>query len=109
MKNKELFSDIDCYITRTIDPGLIIIEGKPAEGVTMEAAEVAIWEELELLKNEKLNKRKTAGFSPTMAYWGITGGASADGVACASHLHAAAQKTEGRRTSRRGSLYTAVT
>ena len=55
LKNKELFSDIDCYITGTIDPGLIIIEGKPAEGVTMETAEAAIWEELELLKNKKLS------------------------------------------------------
>jgi predicted Zn-dependent peptidase len=55
LKNEELFSDIDCYITGTIDAGLLIIEGKPAEGVTMEVAEAAVWAELALLKNEKLS------------------------------------------------------
>jgi zinc protease len=55
LKNEELFSDIDCYITGTIDAGLLIIEGKPAEGVTMETAEAAIWHELALLKNKKLS------------------------------------------------------
>ncbi len=52
LKDSELFSEIDCYVTGTIDPGLIIIEGKPAEGVSLETAEAAIWAELDLLKNE---------------------------------------------------------
>lgn len=52
LKEKRLFNHIDAYITGNIDPGLLIIEGKPAEGVTLEQAEKAIWEELEILKQE---------------------------------------------------------
>jgi zinc protease len=50
LKEKQLFSHIDAYITGSIDPGLLIIEGKPADGVTLEESETAIWEELEKLK-----------------------------------------------------------
>lgn len=50
LKEQKLFSHIDCYITGSIDPGLLIIEGKPAKGVSLEEGEAAIWRELELLK-----------------------------------------------------------
>ncbi len=57
-KDRELFADIDCYITGQIDPGLFIIEGKPAEGVSLEKAEAAIWEELTKIKEEKISDRE---------------------------------------------------
>jgi zinc protease len=50
MKEKQLFASIDCYITGTIDPGLFIIEGKPAEGVSIAQCREAIWQELEAMK-----------------------------------------------------------
>ncbi len=50
LKEKQLFSSIDCYVSGSLDPGLFIIEGKPSEGVSLETAKNAIWEELELLK-----------------------------------------------------------
>ena len=56
LKEQELFSEIDCYITGTIDPGLLVIEGKPADGISIEQAEAAIWKELELLKTNQLSK-----------------------------------------------------
>jgi len=46
LKDRRLFSDIDAYVTGNIDPGLFVVEGKPAEGISMETAEQAIWEEL---------------------------------------------------------------
>ncbi|MDZ4678931.1 MAG: pitrilysin family protein [Saprospiraceae bacterium] len=52
LKERQLFSGIDCFVSGFIDPGLFIIEGKPAEGVSLEAAAAAIWEELDKLKNE---------------------------------------------------------
>jgi zinc protease len=52
LKDKKLFSDIHAYMTASLDPGLFVIEGKPAEGVSPEQAEAAIWEELTSLKNE---------------------------------------------------------
>ncbi|MBI5916525.1 MAG: insulinase family protein [Bacteroidetes bacterium] len=58
LKEKKLFSHIDCYITASNDPGLLIVEGKPSDGVEMEVAEKALWEELELLKNEAISQQE---------------------------------------------------
>jgi predicted Zn-dependent peptidase len=52
LKEQQLFSDINAYHLGSIDPGLFVIEGKPVPGVSMEAAEKAIWQELDRLKNE---------------------------------------------------------
>jgi len=54
LKEQHLFTSIDCYITGSIDPGLIVVEGKPSEGVTLEEAEKAIWEELRKIKEEQI-------------------------------------------------------
>ncbi len=58
LKEKQLFSHIDCYVSGSYDPGLFIIEGKPSEGVSLEEAEAGIWGEIELLKNELLSERE---------------------------------------------------
>lgn len=52
LKEQKLFSDINAYISSSLDPGLFIIEGKLVEGVAIETAEKAIWAELEKLKAE---------------------------------------------------------
>ncbi|MEM6723127.1 MAG: pitrilysin family protein [Bacteroidota bacterium] len=52
VKDKKIFTDLDAYITGSIDPGLFVIDGKPSEGVSIEQAEAAIWEELNLLRDE---------------------------------------------------------
>ena len=51
-KEQRLFNSIDAFITGNIDPGLLIIEGRPMPGVSIEKAEAAIWKELDLLKKE---------------------------------------------------------
>lgn len=53
-KERKLFSDIDAYTTGTFDAGLLVIEGKLTEGVSMEQAQAAIWEVLDDLKNVKI-------------------------------------------------------
>jgi len=52
VKDKQLFSEIHAYTTESIDAGMLVIDGKPVSGVSIEGAEAAIWEELEKLKNE---------------------------------------------------------
>lgn len=47
VKSNPLFTYIDAYITGTFDKGLLVIEGKVSPGVTLEAAESAVWDELE--------------------------------------------------------------
>lgn len=52
LKEQQLFSDINAYITSSLDEGLFVVEGKLIEGVEMEKAEEAIWTELlKLTKN----------------------------------------------------------
>jgi len=54
VKEKQLFSEVHAYMTGSLDKGMFVFEGKPLENVTTEAAEAAIWEELERLKTEEV-------------------------------------------------------
>ena len=55
VKEKQLFSNIECYHFGSVDAGLLAIEGKLVKGVTMEAAEHAVEQELEKMKTEKIS------------------------------------------------------
>ena len=52
---KQIFSNIDAYISGSIDEGLFHITGKPSPGISLEEAEEAIWEELEALKTIEID------------------------------------------------------
>jgi len=52
LKEKQLFSEIHAHLSGSLDAGMLIIEGKPTENISIEEAEAAVWEELEKLKNE---------------------------------------------------------
>lgn len=56
VKEKKLFSNIECYHFGTTDAGLLTIEGKLVKGVKMEDAEAAINEELKKLQQEKISE-----------------------------------------------------
>ncbi len=56
--DRELFSHIDCYQTGTLDPGVIMIEAKPAPGLGLEEAEDIIWKELEDLATTPIPERE---------------------------------------------------
>jgi zinc protease len=58
LKEKHLFSQIDAYVTANTDPGLLVIEGRPADGISPETALAAIWEELEALKQAPVAERE---------------------------------------------------
>ena len=55
-KRKQVFNSIDAYISGSIDEGLFHITGKPAPGVTLEAAETAVWQELKALTEESVDE-----------------------------------------------------
>ncbi|WP_133578280.1 M16 family metallopeptidase [Pedobacter metabolipauper] len=54
LKEQQLFSDIHAYITSSIDDGLFIVEGKLVHGISVEAAEAAIWKELFKLTEQEV-------------------------------------------------------
>jgi predicted Zn-dependent peptidase len=58
VKEKQLFSNIDCYHFGTVDKGLLCIEGKLVKGVKMEEAEKAVEEELQKVKTEKISEEE---------------------------------------------------
>jgi zinc protease len=63
VKEEKLFSGINCYHTGSLDPGLFVVEGKLTEGRTLEEADSAIEQEINLLAekgvtNEELEKAK---------------------------------------------------
>ena len=52
LKDQKLFSEINAYLTGSMDAGLFVLEGKPLPGISMEAAEASIWAELERISTE---------------------------------------------------------
>ena len=52
VKEKQLFSNIECYHFGSSDSGLLAIEGKLVKGVKIEDAEAAVDAELEKMKNK---------------------------------------------------------
>ena len=57
-KEKPVFNSIDSYVTGSIDPGLLVIDGQPVDGVSLEEAEKAVWKELQLLKDELISEKE---------------------------------------------------
>jgi len=51
-KEQKLFNQIDAYVTGSVEPGLLVIEGRPMDGVSLKEAEKGIWKELEELKSK---------------------------------------------------------
>lgn len=63
VKEEQLFSNISCYHTGSIDPGLLVVEGKIVEGKSIEDANAAVEREIEKLvaegiSDEELQKAK---------------------------------------------------
>jgi len=63
VKEEQLFSNISCYHMGSLDPGLLVVEGKIVEGKTPEEANAAVEREMQLLvangvTEEELQKAK---------------------------------------------------
>jgi zinc protease len=58
VKEKQLFSNIECYHMGSTDTGLLTIEGKLVKGVTMATAEAAINEAINLFIKEGITARE---------------------------------------------------
>lgn len=58
VKEQQLFSNIDCYQFGSIDAGIVAIEGKLVKGVQMEAADRAVEQALDKLKQELVDEKE---------------------------------------------------
>ena len=52
VKEQQLFSNISCYQTGSLDPGLLVVEGKIVEGKNIEDANAAVEREMKLFVDE---------------------------------------------------------
>jgi zinc protease len=55
VKEKQIFSEVHAYISGSLDTGMFVFEGKPLENISIEQAETAIWEQLEILKSGEIS------------------------------------------------------
>jgi predicted Zn-dependent peptidase len=55
VKEKKIFSEVSAYITGSIDPGLLVVEGKLADGISISDAEKALQIELDKVVQEKIS------------------------------------------------------
>ncbi len=58
IKEKEIFSDIDCYISGSVDTGLLIIEGRPMPNIDIQESIKHVWEQLEHIKTSTIKERE---------------------------------------------------
>ncbi len=58
VKEKRMLSEVNAYITGSIDKGLFVVSGKLHEETSMEVAEQAFFNELNLLINEPVGERE---------------------------------------------------
>ena len=54
VKEKKLFSAVECYHSGSVDAGTLIIEGKLVKGIKMDDAEKAVEAELEKMRTQKV-------------------------------------------------------
>jgi zinc protease len=60
VKEKQLFSGISCYHTGSLDPGLLVVEGKISEGKSIEEADDAVAQEIAKLVAEGVTGEELA-------------------------------------------------
>jgi len=60
IKEKKLFSQIECYHTGSVDPGLLVIEGKLIKGVSLEEADKAVEAEVKKMQSEQITEKELA-------------------------------------------------
>ncbi len=58
VNEKKFFSDINAYISGSIDTGMFVITGKIHPGVAIELAEEAIWQELDALSQYEISAQE---------------------------------------------------
>ncbi|HLP53066.1 MAG TPA: pitrilysin family protein [Chitinophagales bacterium] len=58
VKERKLFSSISAYSTETVDAGLLMVEGRLAKDVSMDAADKAVTEVLEEIVNTKVSEEE---------------------------------------------------
>jgi predicted Zn-dependent peptidase len=71
-QKKKIFTHIESMLSETFDEGLFIINGTPADGVSLQHAEKAVWMELEKIKTNPIKSKqlqKVKNKTQTLIYY----------------------------------------
>ncbi|GAB5524490.1 MAG: pitrilysin family protein [Roseivirga sp.] len=60
VEGKKLFHSLNAYVSGSIDPGLLMVEGKTSDGVTLGEAEAAVWQVLQDFKSTGFSEEELA-------------------------------------------------
>lgn len=60
VKEQQVFAEVNAYHTSSRDPGLLIVEGKPVDGVSLEDAEKSVWDLLAGLRTAEPDESELA-------------------------------------------------
>lgn len=58
VEDEKVFNSLSAYVMGSLDPGLLVIQGKLSDKFNLEEAENAVWKLLDSFKQEKLEKRE---------------------------------------------------
>ncbi len=58
VRELKVMSSVDCYLSGTFDPGLIVLEGRPAPNVSVEESIDHLWKEINRLKTDPPSLRE---------------------------------------------------
>ena len=58
VKKQKLFTSISAHVLGTIDPGLLIIQGRLLDNVSFEMAEKSIWAEIDKILNFSIDEKE---------------------------------------------------
>ncbi len=58
VKNKKMFSEISAYLMGDLDKGMFVISGKLLDGISFKEAELAVFAELDKLKQELISDKE---------------------------------------------------
>lgn len=58
VQEQKIFANIDAYISSSRDAGLLFVSGKPTEGTSLEAAEEAVWQQLQELADRPVSEQE---------------------------------------------------
>lgn len=56
VRDKQLFTSVDAYLTGDVEEGLFVVTGYPVKGVDLQLAEEALWSEIEIMKTELIGE-----------------------------------------------------
>lgn len=58
VEDEKVFNSLSAYVMGSLDPGLLVIQGKLSDKFNLEEAENAVWKLLDSFKQEKLEERE---------------------------------------------------